>query len=87
MSIRRVFEQSAVSERHTPLPPKIVDKFCQKKLHEVPKPRPQLDFEPKLQSSETRTTAETRMRVDGTWISWSMPSRNSRSNAAAVVRQ
>ena len=69
MSMRRVFEQSAVSEWQTPPAPKTVVRFCQKKLHEVPKPAPQLDFEPKLQSSEMRTSAETRMRDDGTWIS------------------
>ena len=56
-------------------------------LQWAPKPAPQLDFDPKLQSSEIRTSASTATRTLGIWISWSSPRRNSRSNAALVGRQ
>ena len=79
-SIRRWFEQSSVR-----------DWQIGKRLQMVPQfpndVSPQPCFDVKLQSSETRASAETPMRTLGIWMSWSMPRRNSRSKATLVVRQ
>ena len=90
MSMRRWSEQSDVNEAQMPPAPKTLPAMLpspQMMSHGRPKLTPQPFFDWKLQSSEMRAVASTAMRELGIWMSWSSPRRNSRSNAALVVRQ
>jgi hypothetical protein len=60
--MRRWFEQSVVSDEQIATRPQTV-------LQSPKVVRPQPCFEPKLQSSDTRASADTPMRTPGIWMS------------------